>query len=52
MLNQYDDASDGKMKNLAIWSRKLRLAPTIMVLRNLRTDLHQGVKNVLPKIAK
>jgi hypothetical protein len=30
-LNQYDGALDGKMKNIAICSRMLRLTPTIMV---------------------
>jgi hypothetical protein len=30
-LNQYDGASDSKMKNLAMWSKMVRLDPTIMV---------------------
>jgi hypothetical protein len=30
-LNQYDGASDSKMKNLAIWSKMVRLGSTMMV---------------------
>ncbi len=30
-LNQYDGASDSKMKNLAMWSKMVRLGPTMMV---------------------
>ncbi len=30
-LNQYDGASDSKMKNLAMWSKMVRLDPTMMV---------------------
>jgi hypothetical protein len=29
-LNQYDGASDSKMKNLAMWSKMVRLDPTMM----------------------
>ncbi len=31
MVNQYDGASDSKMKNLAIWSKVVRLDTTMMV---------------------
>jgi hypothetical protein len=30
-LNQYDGASDSKMKNLVMWSKMVRLGPTMMV---------------------
>ncbi len=30
-LNQYDGASDSKMMNLAMWSKMVRMGPTMMV---------------------
>ncbi len=49
-VNQYDGASDSNNKNFAIWSKMVRLDPTMMVntARPNGTDLDRGVEKVPP----
>ncbi len=51
-VNQYDGASDSNNKKIAIWSKMVRLDPTMMVStepkRQKAPDLNEGVKKATP----
>ncbi len=52
-VNQYDGELDSNKKNFAIWSKMVRLDPTIMLLlRPNGTDLDRGVEKVPPASAQ